>query len=121
MFAFEIRVFYLGVEHASSMITLSSSKRLLHISCNLGSSQLSSSKTLMRTLAPYCNFYISSKQSSIVSTEIFINIMLGIGLIMLSCRSSISDAEQIVWSQGGSSMNSSSDIPNLQRNCCKIH
>ena len=63
---------------------------------------------------------MSWKQSSIVSTDMFINTMLGIGLLMVISLSSISDAEQIVGSQGGLSMYSSSDMPNLQRKCSKI-
>ena len=100
--------FYLGIEHASAMITLSSSRRLLHISCNLGSSQLSSSKTLMRALAPYCNLsYLGNNR-----------LLFPLGYRFGHCK--ISKAEQNGGSQGETSMYSSSDMPNLQRKCSKI-
>ena len=79
---------YLGDVQESSIIVLSSSKRFLHILLNRGSSQLSSSSAFMRTLEPNTNLVISLKQSSIVSTDIFIKTMLGIGLVIVISLSS---------------------------------
>ena len=111
---------YLAEEQVSSIMTLSSSKSFWHVSLNLGSPQFSSSATLMSTLAPYCNFVISWKQSSLVSTEMFISTMLGIGLVIVISLSSISDFEQIVGSQGGASMYGPSEMPSLHLKCSSI-
>ena len=101
-------------------MTLSSFKSSWHISLNRGSSQLSSSTAFIRTLEPYTNLVISSKQSSIVSTDMFINTILGIGFVMVISLSSTSDALQIVGSQGGASIYGSSEIPNLHLKCSSI-
>ena len=111
---------YLAEEQVSSIMTLSSSNSFWQVSLNLGSSQFSSLATLKSTLAPYCNFVISGKQSSLVSTEMFISTMLGIGLVIVISLSSISDFAQIVGSQGGASMYSSSDMPNLHLKCSNM-
>ena len=113
-------VSYLGDLQESSIMTLAPFNSSWHISLNLRSSQLSSSTALMRTLEPYTNFVMSSKQSSIVSTDMFINTMLGIGLLMVISLSSTSDAVQVVGSQGGASMYGSSEIPNLHLKCSSI-
>ena len=67
----------------------------------------------MSTLAPNSSLVISSKQSSIVSTVVFVKTMFGIGLDIEISRSSTSDLEQISGLHGGASMNSSSEMPNL--------
>ena len=87
---------------------------------NLGSSQLSSSATLMSTLIPYSNLFMSLKQSSIVSTDMFINAMLGIGLVMVISLSSSSDVGQGDGLQGAASIYWSSEIPSLHRKCSNI-
>ena len=111
---------YLEDLQESSIMTLSSFKSSWHISLNRRSSQLSSSNAFTRTLEPYTNLVMSLKQSSIVSTDIFINTMLGIGLLMVISLSSTSDAVQIVGSQGGASMYGSSEIPSLHLKCSSI-
>ena len=95
---------YLGDMQESSMMILLSSKRFLHVLLYRGSSQLSSSTAFMRTREPYTNLVMSLKQSSIVSTDIFINTMLGMGLLMVISLSSTSDDEQSDGSQEGASM-----------------
>ena len=104
----------------SSMMTLSSFISCSHKPPNCGSSQLSSSATLISTLDPYFSFVMSSKQSSLVSMDTFMRIMFGIGLVIVISLSSTSDGEHIVGSQGGASMKSSSDIPSLHRKCSNI-
>ena len=111
---------YLDDVQESCMTILSSSKRVLHILLNRGSSQLSSSSAFMRTLEPNTNLVISLKQSSIVSTDIFIKTMLGIGLVIVITLSSTSDGEQSFGSQAGASMYGSSKIPSLHLKCSSI-
>ena len=104
----------------SSMMTLSSFISCSHKPPNCGSSQLSSSATLISTLDPYFSFVMSLKQSSLVSMDTFMRIMFGIGLVIVISLSSTSDGEHIVGSQGGASMKSSSDIPSMHRKCSNI-
>ena len=82
---------------------------------NLGSSQLSSSAIFMSTLIPYSNLFMSLKQSSIVSTDMFMKVILGIVLVMVISLSSSPDFEQFDILQGPASIYLSSEIPSLHR------
>ena len=101
-------------------MTLSSSYNFWHMPKNFGFSQLSSSAIFISALIPYSNFLMSLKQSSIVSTDMLIKVILGTGLDMVISLSSSSDIEQFDGLQGAASMYWSSEIPSLQRKLSSI-
>ena len=101
-------------------MTLSSSYNFWHMPKNFGFSQLSSSAIFISALIPYSNFFMSLKQSSIVSTDMLIKVILGTGLDMVISLSSSSDIEQFDGLQGAASMYWSSEIPSLHRKYSSI-